>query len=171
MKKIICLIVASALLLCQLGCSKDKSPITLHFYYPRQNYGYDALEGRFFAQSAQEELRDDIIYRSARQVIGVYLEGPLDPALANPFPKETELVTLSIEGNTLYLTLTDHLAQLTGIPMIIACSCLAKTAMAITKANQVCIRCETALLEGAEFVTINEESVFFDDPGMQNNTQ
>lgn len=171
MKKVICLFVVFILLLYPLGCSKDDSAITLHFYYPRQNYGYDPLEGRFFQQSAQDEIRNDIAYHSARQVIGVYLKGPLDSSLVNPFPKETDLVTLSIEGNTLYVTLSDHFAELTGIPMIMACSCLAKTAMAITNAENVCIKCETALLDGVESVTINTESIIFDDSVGTNTTQ
>lgn len=171
MKRILCLFLASVLLLCSLGCSKEQVPITLSFFYPRQNYGYDASEGRFYDQSAQEELREDIIYHSARQVIGIYLEGPLDPALINPFPDETALLMLNLEGNTLNLTLTDQFAQLTGIQLIMACSCLAKTAMTITKATQVCIRCETALLDGMKTVTIGEETVFFDDPITQIDAQ
>lgn len=164
MKKIICLLIISIFLLCPLGCSIDNSTITLQFYYPRQNYGYDALDGRFYSQSATEELRKDIPYHSARQVIGVYLQGPADPLLVNPFPKGTELVDLTIEENKLYLTLTDQLSELSGIPLIMACSCLARTAMTLTKVSEVRIRCESTLLDGESTVVIAWESVFYDDP-------
>lgn len=164
MKKYICLLLASVLLLFPLGCSSHNAPITLRFYYPRQNYGYDPMDGRFFSQSAMEELRKDIPYRSARQVIGAYLQGPVDPALTNPFPNGTDLVDLGIEEHILYLTLTDQFSELTGIPLIMACSCLAKTAITLTKATEVRIRCESALLDGESTVIINEDSVFYDDP-------
>lgn len=170
-KRLICLFIIFVLLMTPLGCSKNDSPITLHFYYPRQNYGYDMLNGRFFPQSAMEELRRDIPYTSARQVIGVYLQGPSDPLLTNPFPGGTVLTDLSIEGDILYLTLSDQFACLSGIPMIMACSCLAKTCIALTKVSAVHIRCESALLDGEKTMIANESAIFFDDPAVVKNEQ
>lgn len=164
MKRIICVLISVSILLCFWGCQKKDSNIILHFYYPRQNYGYDELEGHFSQQSAQEELREDIVYRSSRQVIDAYLLGPLDPALSNPFPAGTQLVTLRVEGAVLHMTLTDQLAQLTGIPLIMACACLAKTAITLTNTAQVQIKCESAMLDGERVIVMSKDSVIFDDP-------
>lgn len=163
MKRMICLLLALVLLLLPLGCGKNKARITLHFYYPLQNYGYDIEDGRFYSQSAREDIREDVAYYSARQVIGIYLKGPVDSALTNPFPAGTELLDLYYEGNILYLTLSDSFSALSGIPMIMASSCLAKTALTLIKASEVRIRCESELLDGNAEIVIQADSFVFDD--------
>lgn len=164
MKRILCMLLLISMILCLWGCQQKDSKIVLHFYYPRENYGYDEQQGRFFQQSAQEELRNDIVYQSSQKVIDEYLLGPLDPALSNPFPTGTQLVSLRVEGAVLYMTLTDQLSELTGIPLIMACACLARTAIMLTDSVQVQIRCESAMLDGGQVIIMNSETVIFDDP-------
>lgn len=163
MKRTICLLMCIAALLSICGCQEDDASFYLRFYYPRQNYGYNTQEQRFYQESAMEELREDIPYRSSQQVIEAYLKGPLNPELINPFPDGTELVALSVEGKTMSMILSDHFADLTGIHLIIACSCLAKTGMVLTNTTQVRIVCQGALLDGQIMIVINADGVIFDD--------
>lgn len=164
MKRIFCMLLFISMILCLWGCQQKDPNVVLHFYYPRQNFGYDEMQGRFFQQSAQEELRNDIVYQSSKKVIDEYLLGPLDPALSNPFPTGTQLVSLRVEGAVLHMTLTDHLAELTGVPLIMACACLAKTAIILTNTAQVQIRCASASLDGEKVIVMGQGSVIFDDP-------
>ena len=163
MKKILSLLLCIFLLLGFTGCHNNSSAITLNFYYPLENYGYDTVEEKFHPRSVDVEIREDIQYISARQVLGEYLKGPVDPALMNPFPLELELLDLSIDSKVLYITLSDQLADLSGVPLTIACSCLAKTAMTIASVSKVEIKCQTQLLDGKKALTFSADTAIFDD--------
>ena len=171
MKRVISTLLTLIMLLCCLGCQREKDTVTLYFYYPRYEYGYNEQEGMFFRESALAEIREDITYQSARQVLNEYLKGPVDPAMANPFPADLQLISLSIYENKLYLTVTDQLSELTGIPLVMACACLGKTAMQLTKVQQVQIRCESALLDGEKTINLTMDSFIFDETIHQNNGQ
>ena len=171
MKRIFSFLLVFILLLPLWGCQQEDTTFVPRFFYPLQNYGYNELEGRFNTNSISDELREDIIYRSSAQVIEAYLNGPLDPALQNPFPADTKLVDLHVEGTKLHLILTDHLSELTGIPLIMACACLAQTAMTLTNMQEVQIRCETAQLDGEMSITINSSSMVFNDQIIDKNAQ
>lgn len=163
MKKIVSLLLCTLLLLCFAACDKDSSSITLRFYYPLENYGYDPGEEKFYSQSIDAEVREDIHYISARQVLGEYLKGPLDPTMVNPFPAELELLDLNIDSKVLYITVTDQLAELSGLPLTIACACLANTAMEIAPVFKVVIQCKTQLLDGKKSLTFAANTAIFND--------
>ena len=163
MKRIVSWLLCMLLVFGFMGCNSDSSSIILNFYYPLENYGYDTLEEKFHSKSVDAEIREDIQYTSARQVLGEYLKGPVDPALMNPFPAELELLDLSIDNKVLYITLSDQLADLSGIPLTIACACLAKTAMVITSASKVEIKCQFQLLDGKNALTFSADTAIFDD--------
>jgi hypothetical protein len=145
------------------GCNKESSSIALQFYYPLENYGYDPVEEKFYSQSIDAEIREDIHYISARQVLGEYLKGPIDPAMMNPFPAELELLDLNIDSNVLYIVLSDELAELSGISLTVACSCLANTAMKLTSISAVNIQCKNQLLDGKKSLTFTANTAFFKD--------
>jgi hypothetical protein len=166
MKKIVSIILSLSLILCFFGCEQKSDRMTLHFFYPRNNFGYDELEGRFFQESATEELRNDIEYRTSQQVIEQYLLGPLDPSLVNPFPAGTQLVSIRAKGKVLHMILTNQLSELTGVSLIMACACLAKTAITLTNTTKVQIRCESTMLDGQTSIIMDKDTVFFNDPIM-----
>lgn len=163
MKRILSLFLCIFLTFSFAGCQKDSSSIALHFYYPLENYGYNAVEEKFYSQSIDTEIREDIRYISARQVLGEYLKGPADPTMINPFPAELELVNLNIDSKVLYITVSNELAELSGIPLTIACICLANTAMKLTSVSKVEIQCENQLLDGKKSLTFTENTAIFSD--------
>lgn len=164
MKRIIPLFLSVVLLFIMLGCQNESKSKVKSFYYPRTDLGYHALEDKFASSAIQAELRNDIPYQSGAQILAEYFKGPLTPSLSNPFPTGLTLTDINIQGAVLYLTVSDHLASLQDIPLVIACACLSQTAMSVTGTSTVCINCESSLLNGEKFVIMNADSLILDDP-------
>jgi hypothetical protein len=83
--------------------------------------------------------------------------------MVNPFPAELELLDLNIDSKVLYITVTDQLAELSGLPLTIACACLANTAMEIAPVFKVVIQCKTQLLDGKKSLTFAANTAIFND--------
>lgn len=164
MKRILCLFLSLSLIFIMSGCSNDGKEKTRTFYYPRSDLGYNALENKFSSSAIQGELRNDIPYQSGAQILEEYLNGPLDPTLYNPFPADLTIADMTMQGEVLYVTVSDHLASLRDIPLMIACACLSRTAMSVTGSATVCIRCKSSLLNGENFIIMNADSLIFDNP-------
>lgn len=163
MKQLICIILALFCLMPLHGCKQEEQTPVYSFYYPRADRGYNVQENRFYEQAITAEQREDIVYISARQMITAYIQGPQTPIYSNPFPKGLELVAISIRNQTLYCTFTDHLAELTGTDLIIACTCITKTGIDLTRATTVQIRCETAMLDGKTAIEMNNATTIISD--------
>lgn len=164
MKRIICLLLSAAFFLFLFGCENDSKANAQNFYYPRNDLGYHKQEGKFSDCAVEAEQRSDIPYQSDIQILGEYLKGPLDPSLYNPFPTGLRLVALDLQEEVLYLTVSDHLARLRDIPLMIACTCLAKTAMTLTNTATVQVSCQTSLLNGEKYIILHAEDIIFEDP-------
>lgn len=163
MKKIAFLVSVLLLLSMLWGCEHDVSKNFVEFYYPRLEYGYNREKNVFADSAFALEKRDNMGYQSMQMLLSIYLEGPEDPALMNPFPEELSIVDVHTNGTTLMLTVSDHLAELTGLPLIIACASLARTGMEMTGTSAAEIRCETALLDGKNSITLDENTVIYLD--------
>lgn len=163
MKKTLCILLSSMLLVTMFGCQIDDNNNAHTFYYPRSDYGYDALEGKFHESAIKGESREVISSQSLLETINVYLTGPIAQDLTNPYPKQMSLETVSIVGRTLYITVSDHLSELTGIRLMIACACLGKTSMELTNTNCVVISCKKALLDGKKTIILHNDQVIIED--------
>jgi len=163
MKRLLCLILAVFLLFPVYGCQGLDSERAFTFYYPRKDYGFNAQEGKFYDSFIETELREDISYQAAGKIMNVYLGGPLTQTLANPFPSKLTLKEISIKDHTLCITLSDHLSELTGIDLMIACACLSKTGMELTNTSSVQISCETELLDGKKSIILDQEALIIND--------
>jgi len=164
MKRILCLFLSLSIIFIMFGCQNNDKGIAKTFYYPRNDFGYNKQEDKFYGSAIQAELRRDIPYQSIIQLLGEYLKGPLDPSLYNPFPTDLTLTDMTIQGEVLYVTVSDHLANLRDIPLMLACACLSKTAMSVTGTTTVCIRCAFSLLNGENYIIMTADSLIFDDP-------
>lgn len=162
MKKVLSIFLVSLLLFSMLGCQHRDDSVTYTFYYPRSDYGYNTLDSKFYNSIIESELRENISVQTA-EIIGIYLTGPTVPTLANPFPEKLTLESVSVDDHMLHITVTDHLSELTGINLMIACACLGKTAMELTNTSSVQISCQTALLDGKKSVVFRNDSIIFED--------
>lgn len=162
MKKMPCFLLA-ILLLPLFGCQHIDNEKTYAFYYPRSDYGHNALQGKFYESILEVETRDDISYQNLLEMLTIYLSGPTTPDLMNPYPENMSLEAVSIVDQTLYMTVSDHLSELTGIQLMIACACLGKTGMELTNTISVQISCEKALLDGKKAITLYEDQIIITD--------
>ena len=71
--------------------------------------------------------------------------------------------TCDVEEQTLYITVSDHLSELTDINLIIACACIGKTGMELTNTSTVQISCENALLDGKKSVVLQNDLIIVSD--------
>lgn len=155
MKKAISLLLVLLLL---GGCGKKDSPGEVTFYYPRAEYTYNSPDSVIAS-----ETRDNGGYLSTVQLLSLYLEGPLEETLTDPFPKGISVLSAYTDGHTLYVTVSDEMATLSGAPLILACACLGRTGMEITGSVSAQIRCETLLLDGKQSITVSDNAMIYTD--------
>lgn len=163
MKRLFCLILSILLIVPVSGCQRQDRDTHYTFYYPRMDHGYNTLEGKFHNSFVEAESRKDISGQSLFDILEIYLDGPIDLNLSNPFSKDLSVVSVSVNGQALSIVVTDHLAELTGIYLYIACACLAQTGMELTNTDIVQISCEKALLDGKKAISLGKDTILFND--------
>lgn len=161
MKRLICLILATLLLLGSTGCNSRKDEIKepVNFYYCREMdkvvYGTD----------------DGVVAREIREgsgmetdkLLSLYLKGPQTEGLNRTFPKGVSLISLTIENDTAVIVLSDFFSALTGIDLTIGCACLTLTVCELTGAKGITVSTETTLLDGNRSVSMTVEEVLLLD--------
>ena len=140
------------------GCSLQKQENTATFYYPRVKYEYNTADGVI-----GHELRNTGDIYAAQELLDLYLQGPLSEELAMPFPGDMSVIHVSNDGHTIFITVSDNLATLSGAPLILACSCLGRTAIALCNVESAEIRCENLLLDGKRTITVNADTIIYTD--------
>lgn len=158
MKKMLFFLLA--LLLC--GCVNPNEGIEepISFYYLSQNTDYQP------GQSLIREVIVDgaVIGNSPENILRAYLLGPgEDTELINPFPPDTELLSIENSGNILIVTLSERFAQLSGVRLSIACACITKTCLTQFNAQAVRIIAFGHDLDGADYIEMDTASVLFLD--------
>lgn len=162
MKQLCCLILAFSLCLALLGCGSDNSSNVL-FYYCRS-----ADEFQYFKEDGviAPEKRDLTGHHNdLRYLVSLYLAGPLNEELITPFPKNTRLISVQVEENTVQIELSEQGSSLTDSAFSLACACLTLTCLDYTACTEVTI------ISGERTITMNSESiVLFDAPLPQEST-
>lgn len=163
MKRMLCLLMCFLIFIPVTGCQHPDDNGTYAFYYPRSDYGYNPQEGKFYNEIIGKEIREDISPANVHEVISMYLNGPMMQEFANPYPDNISLESVVIDEQTLYVTVSDHLSELTGIRLIIACACLGKTGMELTNTTSIQISCKKALLDGKKTITLQDDLIIVND--------
>lgn len=167
MKRIIAFILSFLLLPTLWGCQeKETFQTPVAFYYQAGELDYHVQ-----CTAIRSEIREGAEYTSLAETVNVYLQGPESQDLQNPFPIGLRLVSAEIRDDTLYLTLSDHLGTLSGLPLTMACSCLVMTSLELTGVTNVNIRTENQLLDGEKSITINRENLGLLDEAKQNRSE
>ena len=155
MKRILLLVLIALLL---VGCGQNKKNADVRFYYPREEYGYNLKDG-----TIAYEVRSNGGISSTAELLNIYLQGPTEEGFRNPFPKELSVQSVYTVEDTVYVTVSDALAELSGAPLILTCACIGRTAMDLAGTANAQIQCEKLLLDGRNVITINENTVFYND--------
>lgn len=141
------------------GCSAADSDGTFRFFYPRVEYTQNTEDSVI-----AEEKREILDISSTDDILNLYVQGPENPQLRNPFPSGLKVVSVYIMGDTVYITVSDSLSTLSSIDLVLACSSLGQTAIRITGAQTAQISCENAKVEGMNYFTVSAETIFYLDP-------
>ena len=133
MKKIIALILLSALLLG--GCGSSSSEETVKFYYLRGNMEYGAPDG-----AISYEERDVSGHKNnPKYLLSLYFQGPLDPNLVSPYPTSFRTLKVQVSDDQIHVALDPSFNTLKDLDLTIACVCLARTCMSIADTDTVII--------------------------------
>ena len=165
MKKLITMLLVLLLITglcgCRFGSSLAENPV--NFYYPWADLEAVMKQNPHCTVTGSEEHdisgnRDSLSY-----VLSLYFLGPQDPGLISPFPHGTAVQSIEQGDTQLILTLSPAFAQLNGIDLTIACTCLAQTCFDLTDAESV--RIESAMEDPLTAVnfTITRENLLLSD--------
>ena len=149
------LLLCAVIILC--GCN-TQSNFGINFYYPKQA-DYESTQeniGHEFLNIAPDPL-------AYTEILNNYLAGPKTKNLTNPFPGGTHLVSISLEQETATLILSDQIAELTGIDLTLACTCLSLTVKNMTGCAIVQIRAQNKLLDNQQSININTNTILLVD--------
>jgi hypothetical protein len=170
MKRIFCLILAlaltAALCACSLG-SRSSLLEPVEFFYPRNSVSF--IYGSELG-ILDTELRegaghtDDLNY-----LLSMYLRGPQDSRLRNPFPASCQLETVRQEGDILYLVLSSEFTALESTDLTVACAGLTKTSMNLVDVRLVSIKASgnkksVSITMDAEALLLSDYSAFEVNP-------
>jgi hypothetical protein len=158
MKKWISLLLIGAVLLC--GCTQRKPELQkpVSFYYLPAEYTFGVTDCIILPELREGSGIDDL-----KEMLALYLNGPVDPAFHSPFPVGTKLLELEQTDDTLHLTLSDSFASLQGHRLTLACAAITKTCLELTSCVNIQIRAETAALDGQKFIEMNASSLLLLD--------
>lgn len=153
-----CMIITLCILmLC--GCSSApeyQKPVEFYYLASETSYTCDS-------SAIVSELREGSDMGTLEETMSAYLAGPSDPELITPFPDGLRLVRIYQDQNTVYITVSQEISDLTNLDLTFACTCIALTCLDITNAVQVCIDAENGLLDGQKNVILDKESLQLTD--------
>lgn len=149
----ICLLVMLLLYGCASPAAGSDQQVT--FYYVQSEIDFQGQNGVIAPEIREISNRsDDLSY-----LLSLYLQGPQSDTLRSPFPENLTLVQIRQEEAYLEVVVSHRLSNLTGIELTLACSCLAKTCMDLSGAQEVRISAQEQLLDGASYITITADSI------------
>lgn len=147
--------LALLLLLCSCTSPAPSSDNHVTFYYVRNEIDFQADNSVIVSEVREiSDRSDDLPY-----LLSLYLQGPQSDTLRSPFPENLTLVQVQRQDVYLEVVVSHRLSNLTGMELTLACSCLAKTCMALSGAQEVRISAQEQLLDGASYITITADSL------------
>lgn len=157
MKRFISIFLVLFSLLSLAGCKSDSENFT-NFYYIRNSYVFGKEDGVMFAEARNIEG-----YTDEQDILKEYLNGPQDVSLVSPFPADIEISDYHYEEEILYITLCANIVTLPKAKQVLACACLARTAMELTGVKAVHFRTDEADFAKMDPIIIDQESVLLYD--------
>lgn len=160
MKRILILFLVLSLVLSSVGCGADKREAPLYFYYRTLDAEHNS--GLIGHEKAEAYVDD-----TAESIGKYYFSGPQTEELRSPFPKGTSFLRADKEGDTLHITVSSALSQLTGVNLSLALSCISLTFSQLEGVGAVSVSADGALLGGQESVLLRNENILLEDNSLE----
>ena len=152
MRRILSLCLALVCLLGLVACNRPEQPEHHLFFYL-----VDETEIGSGATLFQSEERQVDSARPWKERIQMYLTGPVSDSLRNPFPRDLTVTsaTLREAESVIEITLSEEYAQLTGIGLTLANTCLVWTLTEYANVERVELYCDNGadLMDGNRQLT------------------
>ena len=164
MKRILCFLLIVCCFVGILGCTSDndKPENSVSVFFKREKTAYgtaDGVIGETYLDAAGHE-------KQYAYLLNVYLRTTPGEGFSSPFPKGVTMIGFKLEGLTAKVVLSDQIAELTGMELTIALTCLTQTVMSMTGCQEIIISATTKQLGGQNFITLNRDSyLLIDDSG------
>ncbi len=133
---------------------------TVQFYYCRNEILFDAPEGVIIS----EPRRSEGYSNSMNFLFDLYFAGPVSDSLRSPFPAGLVAESVTYSENGFYITVSSNFAELRGLDYSLACCCIAKTARALTPAQNVYITFANADNGKRYTVTVAPDNYLLTEP-------
>lgn len=162
MKRFALIILFPTLIISLFGCGKSAEP---ELILPIALYYHNDLDDKDnFNEVFVSEIREGADWQNDHMLLlNNYFLGPESDNLINPFPTDLTVVSLSNNGNTTNIVLSDQITKLTGMDLTMACSCLSLTLFELTQCDFVEIAAEDNLIADQEVIVIGRESLLMSD--------
>lgn len=165
MKKIICIFLALCFLAGFVGCTAEKIPEDGYaVYYKRATPTYgsaDSVIAKTYLLTGGHE--NDTVY-----LLRKYLASTPADGFVSPFTPDITLLSFKLEGPTAKIVLSNQIAELSGMELTIALTCLAQTVISLTGCKEVIVSAVTVQLDGQNYITLTPDSfLMLDNSGEQ----
>ena len=157
MKKLLCLLIALALL---TGCSPQepgRNEVKADFYYESEEDNYFSPLGILGCE--QRTLQQS--QNSLEGLLELYLRGPVSPELT--FPENLRFVRAEYAQQAITLVFEDSLAELTDLRLQLVCACIARTVSEFGGYETVYFRTEHLPLADQEYLCVIPEKLVLED--------
>ena len=157
----ICVIIIFSLCACSAQELEFKDPIDLFYLLiqPADHIHHGSADSII----APEQREGYKIRNMIPTVLETYLKGPVTESYQTPFPHGTSLINVAEESGNITITLSDEIADITGIELILACACLSRTCMELWDFDTVNILAETRSLDGKPMITFDKTNFLLTD--------
>lgn len=137
MKRMLCLFLCLCLPTCLIGCKAGSQEENLtSFYYCQAVYDCGTPE----AVIAPEQRELSAGTPELKNILALYLVGPLDEKLTSPF-YGVKLLSVENTEEQLLIQLTEADKSMTDAQFSLACACMTMTCLELTDVSQVTITC------------------------------
>ena len=136
MKKILSALLLLTIAVSLCACSDtQKVEVPVYFYYPAKTVSYGTQDGVITPE--KRESKDFI--NDPTGLLNLYLQGPADNSLQNPFPKELSVRSYAVLDTEVILELSPQFSEISGLDLTLACASLGKTIFRMTDTEKVTI--------------------------------
>ena len=160
MKKIFCLLSCILLVLLMIACSGKKKDIQqpVNFYYLNSDISYNTPTGVISA-----EVREGAEFQNFKQLLEVYLKGPISSELQSLIPIGVKLQSCVIEEDSLNILFSPQFAELSGVKLTAVSSAILLTAHDYLGVQTLCIRVEGSQLDEKDMLVLSMDDIVLSD--------
>ena len=162
MKRLTALILLAALAAGLFGCGQRELRSPTSFYYYRTEPGFSGTDGVIAPETRElAGIEDDL-----DAILELYFQGPLSQELESLIPDACPAPQWRIEGDAMYLHFAPELADLSGVELTLAATCVTRTFLPLTGCTRLIFTAEDRRLNGEAALELTLDKLCLRDDSM-----